>query len=53
MYFDHRLQEGNVRKQKEPIEEVLLRVRVLRDSWAEMLGQDRGEPVSELGLQAA
>jgi flagellar protein FliS len=36
-YFHARLREANLRKQKEPIQETLLRLRVLRDSWAEML----------------
>jgi len=55
-YFHRRLQEANVRKQKEPIEEVIMRLRVLRDSWAEMLqkGQENAEPeAAEAGLQAA
>jgi len=54
-YLNRRLQEANVKKQKEPIEEVLARLRVLRDSWAEMLqkGQENGEPVQEASLQAA
>jgi flagellar protein FliS len=36
-YLHSRLREGNLRKQKEPIQETLMRLRVLRDSWAEML----------------
>lgn len=36
-YFYRRLQEGNLKKKKAPIEEVLKHVRVMRDSWAEML----------------
>ena len=36
-YFNARLQEANLKKKKEPIQEVIMRLRVLRDSWAEML----------------
>jgi flagellar secretion chaperone FliS len=38
-YFNSRLQHANFKKKKEPIEEVLAHLRVLRDGWAEMLGQ--------------
>jgi flagellar protein FliS len=37
LYMDRRLREANIRKQREPIEEVIMRLRVIRDSWAEML----------------
>jgi flagellar protein FliS len=36
-YLYRRLREANFSKRRDPIEEVLARVRVLRDSWAEML----------------
>jgi flagellar protein FliS len=36
-YFYARLREANFKKQKEPVQEILMRLRVLRDSWAEML----------------
>jgi len=39
LYLNRRLREANMRKQREPIEEVIMRLRVLRDSWAEMLQQ--------------
>ena len=53
-YMDRRLREANIRKQKEPIEEVLMRLRVLRDSWAEMLQQrPQGENRSQTELQSA
>jgi flagellar protein FliS len=56
-YFYRRLQEANLRKQKEPIEEVVMRLRVLRDSWSEMLQRGPVEtPAPEaasLDLQAA
>ena len=42
-YLETRLQEANLNKQKEPIEEVISRLTVLRDSWAEMLQQGRGQ----------
>jgi flagellar protein FliS len=38
-YFNRRLQEANVRKRSEAVEEVIKLLRVLRDSWAEMLQQ--------------
>jgi flagellar protein FliS len=40
-YFNRRLQQANLKKQKEPIEEVLGHLREIRDSWAEMLSQGR------------
>jgi len=42
-YFYARLRDANFNKQKEPVQEILMRLRVLRDSWAEML---RRGPVS-------
>ena len=42
-YFHTQLREANLKKRKEPVQETLLRLRVLRDSWAEML---RRGPVS-------
>jgi flagellar protein FliS len=53
IYFYRRLQEGNTRKKKEPIEEVLLRLRDVRDSWAQMLRQGVGNPQGDASLQAA
>jgi flagellar protein FliS len=56
-YLYRRLQAANVKKQKEPIEEVIMHLRVLRDSWAEMLQQtaardeQAGKP--EASLQTA
>jgi flagellar protein FliS len=49
-YFDRRLQEGNIRKRREPIEEVTRQLRVIRDSWAEMLrnGGAEGKPAEQL-----
>ena len=36
-YFDQRLMQSNLRKDQEGIEEVIGRLTVLRDSWAEMM----------------
>jgi len=55
-YFSHRLQQGNLKKKKEPIEEVLGHIRVLREGWAEMLAQGGANNVASretAGLQAA
>jgi len=41
-YFYRRLQEGNLKKKKPPIEEVIGHLRTLRDGWAEMLHQGQG-----------
>ena len=43
-YFDRRLQESNQRKEEKGIKEVLLRLGVLRDAWAQMLRQSGPEP---------
>jgi flagellar protein FliS len=50
-YFHRRLQEANFKKKREPIEEVIRHLRVLRDSWAEMIR--RGDAVPAENLQAA
>jgi flagellar secretion chaperone FliS len=55
-YLYQRLQEGNLKKKQEPINEVLMRLRVLRDSWAEMLRRGTSNSVSTAdgeNLQAA
>jgi flagellar protein FliS len=59
-YFHARLREANLRKQKEPIQETLLRLRVLRDSWAEMLrrgtapgGQYAGQAAADDGAPSS
>jgi flagellar protein FliS len=52
-YFHSRLREANQRKQKEPLQETIMRLRVLRDSWAEMLRRGSAPPVSaQSSLQA-
>jgi flagellar protein FliS len=38
-YLYRRLLQANIRKERQPIEEVIERLKVLRDSWAEMLKQ--------------
>ena len=53
LYMDDRLREANVKKQKEPIEEVIRRLQVLRDSWAEMLGQRPDQNAAENMLSQA
>src|SRR5579872_6324018 len=58
-YLHRRLQEANVKKHKQPVQEVITHLRVLRDSWAEMLQQgqwtDQSSPAVETDarLQAA
>ncbi len=42
-YFYRRLGEANRKKQKEPIDEVIARLRTIRDSWSQML-RNGGEP---------
>mgnify|MGYP001583552604 CR=1 FL=1 len=37
-YFDRRLQQSNLGKEESGIKEVVARLTVLRDAWAEMLG---------------
>lgn len=36
-YFDRRLQQGNLKKEKSPIEEIVRHLQVLRDAWKEMM----------------
>ena len=53
-YFDQRLDESNLKKTPEGIEEVTARMRVLRDAWAAMLNQQGPTMSGEAGatLQA-
>ena len=44
-YLNVRLREANRNKKKEPLQEALMRLRVLRDSWAEMLQRGPDAPV--------
>jgi flagellar secretion chaperone FliS len=49
-YFDRRLQDANIKKEKEPIEEVIRHLQVLRDAWLEMTQQQKiatADPVLE------
>lgn len=49
LYFDSRLQDSNAYKKPEGIREVIQRLTVLRDAWAEMLskqGQAGADPAS-------
>tara|TARA_B100001123_G_C15315266_1_gene1025912 strand:- start:1756 stop:2256 length:501 start_codon:yes stop_codon:yes gene_type:complete len=41
-YFDQRLQEANIKKDREGIEEVLSRISELRDAWNESLENKNG-----------
>lgn len=43
-YLDHRLQESNIQKEPDGIEEAIARLSVLRDAWREMLSKT---PASE------
>jgi flagellar protein FliS len=47
-YFYKRLSEANFSKRKEPIEETISRLRVLRDSWSEMLRRGPQTPEAVL-----
>ena len=46
-YMDHRLHESNQHKREDGILDVIKRLTVLRDAWAEMLRQGGANPVSE------
>ena len=46
-YFDRRLQESNQRKEEQGINEVLQRLGVLRDAWAQMLQKTGPEPAEQ------
>jgi flagellar secretion chaperone FliS len=54
-YFYRRLRDANRRKQREPIDETIARLRTLRDSWAEMLrnGGESRAAAAESTLEAA
>lgn len=52
-YFDDRLQEGNIHKQQEPVDEVINRLSVIRDAWREMLDQGRQPTAEEPALALA
>ena len=46
-YFNKRLQQANFKKNREPIEEVIRHIRVIRDAWAEMLSKGGAAALSE------
>jgi flagellar protein FliS len=52
-YFYARLREANFKKQKEPLEETLLRLRDLRDSWAQMLRSGLARDPQPVGFASA
>ena len=49
-YLDRRLQESNLRKEPDGIEEVITRLATLRDAWREMLNQTGAAPAPGAGL---
>jgi flagellar protein FliS len=53
-YFDRRLQESNMQKDQTGLKEVLQRLAVLRDAWAEMLAKSGGgsDETATLNLEA-
>jgi flagellar protein FliS len=55
IYFYSRLREANFKKQPEPAREILARLRVLRDGWAEMsrLGPPRDREPDGVEAEAA
>jgi flagellar protein FliS len=55
IYFYSRLREANFKKQPEPAREILARLRVLRDGWAEMIrrGPPRDREPDEAEAEAA
>ena len=52
-YLHARLREANLKKQREPVQEAILRLRILRDSWAEMLRRGPAEDSQYAGYAAA
>jgi flagellar protein FliS len=52
-YFYRRLQEANAKKKKPPIEEVARHLRILRDSWAQMVNQGLALPKDEEAATAS
>jgi flagellar protein FliS len=51
-YMDHRLQEANQYKQEDGIVEVIRRLTILRDAWAEMLQKSGTDAPETLRLSA-
>lgn len=43
-YFEHRLWESNLKKERAGVEEVIRHLSVLRDAWAAMLNNQTGAP---------
>ena len=57
-YFDRRLQDGNLKKESGPIEEVNRHLQVLRDAWKEMMqkqnvGNMANQPAEKIGQWSA
>ncbi len=53
LYMDRRLQEANQHKQPDGILDVLRRLTILRDAWAEMLRQQTHTQPGQLELSAS
>ncbi len=51
-YFHRRLQDANLSKSPQPVEETISFLRVLRDSWAEMLQRGPENPRSDYAMPA-
>jgi flagellar secretion chaperone FliS len=53
-YFDRRIMESNLRKQREGVEEVIRHLTVLRDAWATMLNKEQQpEQQNSAGMRVA
>ncbi len=50
LYFNKRLVEGNIQKTSEPINEVLLHMENLRESWAKVANQSADIEVPQTGV---
>lgn len=46
-YFEQRILESNLRKERTGVDEVIMRLKVLRDAWATMLASQGQEPAAE------
>jgi len=51
-YMEDRLHDANMKKEPEGIDDVLRRVTILRDAWAEMLGKSEDNPAATLDQAA-
>lgn len=51
-YMSRKLMDGNLKKDEAPIRDVLGRIAVLRDAWAQMLN-NQGQPAATLEMKSA